>query len=362
MQGLASLPLEEGGLGRGADTARRRPPPKSCPLQGEDFAKLISRLGPFEDRPHLAVAVSGGADSMALLRLAASWVRARRGKVTALTVDHGLRADSAVEARQVARWCRGLRVAHVALRWDGAKPATGIQAAARAARYALLEDWCAAHAVLHLLVAHHANDQAETIALRRERGSGEDGLAGMAAIVETRRIRILRPLLAVPKARLVATMVRARQGWIDDPSNRDLRFARARLRVGRLPRHGSRHAEIRRAREARVAVILASAWVHPSGWAQADAGALAAAGPELGRRALARLLQCVGGAEYPPATAKLEALWRALADGRLAQARTLAFCRVQARGPHLVVAREPGREGAPRRAMQPLAPARFSLG
>ena len=362
MQGVSPRPLKGGGLGRGSDVVRPRPPPKSSPLQGDDFSKLLSRLGPFEDRPHLAVAVSGGADSMALLRLAAAWARARRGKVTALTVDHGLRPDSAAEARQVARWCRTLRIPHAVLRWEGAKPATGIQAAARAARYALLEDWCAAHAVLHVLVAHHADDQAETIALRRERGSGEDGLAGMAAIVETRRIRILRPLLAVPKARLVATLLRARQGWIEDPSNRDPRFARARLRGGRLPRHGSRHAETRRAREARVAAILASAWVHPSGWAQADAAALAAAGPELGRRVLARLLQCVGGAGYPPATAKLETLWRALADGRLARARTLAFCRVQTRGPHVVVARELGRKEAPRRAMQPLAPARFSVG
>ena len=299
---------------------------------------------------------------MALLRLAAAWARARHGKITALTVDHGLRPESAAEARQVAHWCRTLRVTHVVLPWQGVKPATGIQAAARAARYAELEGWCAAHAVLHLLVAHHADDQAETIALRRARGSGEDGLAGMAAIVETRRIRILRPLLAVPKARLVATLIQARQRWIEDPSNRDLRFARARLRAGRVPRHGSRHAATRRAREARVAAILASAWVHPSGWAEAEAAALATAGPKLGRRALARLLQCVGGSEYPPATAKLEALWRALAEGQLAQARTLAFCRVQARGPHLVVARERGRTGAPRRAMQMLVPARFSLG
>jgi tRNA(Ile)-lysidine synthase len=331
-------------------------------LQGEDFSKLLSRLGPFEDRPHLAVAVSGGVDSMALLRLAAAWAHARRGRVTALTVDHGLRAESAAEARQVARWCRTLRVPHAVLRWEGPKPATGIQAAARAARYRLLEDWCAAHAVLHLLVAHHADDQAETIALRRERGSGEDGLAGMAAIVETRRIRILRPLLAVPKARLVATLVRARQGWIEDPSNRDPRFARTRLRVGKLSRRRSSAGKRRSAREARVAAVLALAWVHPRGWAEADAGALAAAGAELGGRALARLLRCVGGAEYPPATEKLDALWQALAERRLSQGRTLAFCRIQARDGRLVVAREPGRKGAPRNAMRPLAPARFSVG
>jgi tRNA(Ile)-lysidine synthase len=331
-------------------------------VSAAEFSKLIARLGPFEDRPHLAVAVSGGADSMALLRLAALWARARKGKITALTVDHRLRTESAAEARQVARWCRTLGVAHVVLSWEGVKPATGIQAAARAARYGLLEDWCVAHGVLHLLVAHHADDQAETTALRRERGSGEDGLAGMAAIVETRRIRILRPLLGVPKARLIATLIRARQGWIEDPSNRDPRFARARLRAAKAPRRVLAYAKRRNAREAQVAELLAGAWVHPSGWAEADEAALAAAGPDLGRRALARLLQCVGGAEYPPATEKLEALWRAVTERRLSQARTLAFCRIQARKGRLVIALEPGRAGVPRRAMQPLAPARFCLG
>jgi tRNA(Ile)-lysidine synthase len=297
---------------------------------------------------------------MALCLLSDRWARAAHGKITALTVDHRLRPESASEARQVARWCRARGIAHVTLRWNGAKPATGIQAAAREARYALLEAWCARHGVLHLLVAHHADDQAETVALRRERGSGEDGLAGMAAVVETRRVRLLRPLLGVPKPRLTATLMRARQRWIEDPSNRDPRFARTRLRARGLPRLPSHGAKLRSAREAQVAALLSSAWVHPAGRAEADARALAAAGPELGRRALARLLMCVGGAEYPPPTDKLDRLWHAPAEGRLAAARTLAFCRIQVRGDRLFVAHEPGRKGAVRRPAQPLVPARFS--
>jgi tRNA(Ile)-lysidine synthase len=316
----------------------------------------MSRLGPFEDRLHLAVAVSGGADSMALCLLASGWARARHGKVTALTVDHGLRPESAAEARQVARWCRALGIAHVTLRWTGRKPKTGIQASARAARYRLLEESCRTRGVIHLLVAHHAGDQAETVALRGERGSGEDGLAGMAAIVETPNLRILRPLLAVPKARLVAMLQRAGQGWIEDPSNRDPKYARVRVRragTKTRPRTG------RARRDAQVAALLAHAFVQP-GRVECDVAALAGADPALARRALARLLIGVGGAPYPPATAALDRLVAALASGNLRSARTLGFCRVETRDGRLVVTPEKGRKAAPRLALQPLVPARFA--
>jgi tRNA(Ile)-lysidine synthase len=336
--------------------AAPRSPPKSSPLQGEDFRKLMSQLGPFEDRPHLAVAVSGGADSMALCLLASRWARARHGKVTALTVDHRLRPESVAEARQVARWCRALGVSHVTLRWAGRKPKTGIQAAARAARYRLLERWCDTRGVIHLLVAHHADDQAETVALRRERGSGEDGLAGMAAVVETPNLRILRPLLAVPKSRLVATLKRAGQGWIEDPSNRDPKYGRVRVRQSRI---AVRPIEGRARRDAQVAALLASAFVQ-RGRIECDAAALAAAEPAVARRALARLVMGVGGAPYPPATTALDRVVAALATGNRRAARTLGFCRIEMRGGRVVVTPEKGRKGAPRLAPQPLVPARFA--
>jgi tRNA(Ile)-lysidine synthase len=184
----------------------------------------------------------------------------------------------------------------------------------------------------------------------------------MSAVVETRALRRLRPLLAVPKARLVATLERLGQGWIEDPSNRDRRFGRVRVRA-RLRAAGGRGGRPRAgraAREARVAALLAAAWVHPDGGAEADAAALAACDPALGRRALARLLICVGGAPYPPPTDKLDRLRRALADGALASARTLAGCRIEARGARLVVAPERGRCGVAPRPRQPLLAGRFS--
>ena len=123
------------------------------PLSPTDFAALIAPMGPFEPCPLLAVAVSGGADSLALALLAAEWARAAGGFAVALTVDHGLRPDAAAEAVQVGEWLRAAGIEHHILRWDGDKPASDIQAAARAARYGLLENWCRERGVDRIEVA-----------------------------------------------------------------------------------------------------------------------------------------------------------------------------------------------------------------
>ncbi|HZD25370.1 MAG TPA: tRNA lysidine(34) synthetase TilS, partial [Alphaproteobacteria bacterium] len=159
------------------------------PLTAAEFAALMAPFAPFEATPALAVAVSGGADSLALALLADGWARRRGGVATALTVDHGLRPEAAAEARRVGRWLAARGIPHRILRWRGDKPATAVQAKARAARYALLADWCRRHGVLHLLTAHHRGDQAETVLMRLAHGSGVDGLAGMA---RQRRLEGLR--------------------------------------------------------------------------------------------------------------------------------------------------------------------------
>ncbi|MDY0242779.1 MAG: tRNA lysidine(34) synthetase TilS, partial [Rhodospirillaceae bacterium] len=191
------------------------------PIGDAEFSSWMDRLGPFERLPVVAVACSGGADSLALTILADAWARSRGGQAIALTVDHGLRADSAAEAATVGRWLAAREIPHHVLRWEGAKPGTGIQAAARRARYALLEDWCRQEGLLHLLLAHHRDDQAETLLMHLARGSGVDGLAGMAPITETRALRLLRPMLDAPHARLEATLAARGLVWVEDPSNRN---------------------------------------------------------------------------------------------------------------------------------------------
>ena len=200
-------------------------------------AEAKTLLDPLAHASALVLAVSGGPDSTALMVLAARWRRARkRGpKLLAVTVDHGLRRESAAEARAVKRQARALGVPHRTMRWDGGKPATGLQEAARLARYRLLARAAHAARAPHVLTAHSLDDQAETVLIRMSRGSGLTGLCGMAAMSPLPAsgpggIMLVRPLIGLPKARLIATLARAGIGYVDDPSNRDPRFARARLR------------------------------------------------------------------------------------------------------------------------------------
>ncbi|MSO64913.1 MAG: tRNA lysidine(34) synthetase TilS [Alphaproteobacteria bacterium] len=339
---------------RVSPVARRRRPGGARRVSAAQFATAMAAFEPFEDQPHLAVAVSGGADSLALCLLAAEWAATRGGRVTALTVDHGLRRESAGEARQVGRILAGRGIRHVIRRWGGAKPATGIPAAARAARYALLDGWCADHGVLHLLLAHQRDDVAETVALRAGRGSGFDGLAGMSAVIELPTHRRLRPLLTVPAARLRATLRARALGWIDDPTNRDPRFARARLRAGRLDGAtwsgwARRMAAIRIHDEIATALLLArSALVDPAGFCRLDLAVLRAAPRPLAARALARALLCVGGGHYPPGRASLARVVDRLFDGA-ATSVTLSGCRIVATAGFLTVLRETRGAGEIRR-------------
>jgi tRNA(Ile)-lysidine synthase len=183
--------------------------------------------------PALVLAVSGGPDSIALMWLAARWRRAlsRGPRLIAVTVDHGLRPEAAGEARDVKRLAGTLDVPHRTLRWTGTKPATGLPAAARAARYHLLAKAARATGATHIVTAHTRDDQAETLLMRLLRGSGIAGLAAMARETEREGVWLARPLLDVPKSRLVATLGKAKIAFADDPTNRDMNFTRPRLRA-----------------------------------------------------------------------------------------------------------------------------------
>lgn len=175
----------------------------------------------------LGIAVSGGPDSLALLLLAQA---ALPGRVAAATVDHGLRAANAEEARMVAGLCGRLDIPHATLSVTLA--AGNVQAEARAARYAALAEWMAAAGLAALATAHHADDQAETLLLRLNRGSGAAGLAGVRArgLVPGTRLPLIRPLLGWRRAELAELVAAAGLTPADDPSNRDDRFDRARIR------------------------------------------------------------------------------------------------------------------------------------
>jgi tRNA(Ile)-lysidine synthase len=183
--------------------------------------------------PAIVLAVSGGPDSIALMWLAARWRRAltRGPRLVAVTVDHGLRAEAAGEARDVKRLARALDLPHRTVRWTGAKPKSGVPAAARAARYRLLAKAAREIGATHILTAHTRDDQAETLLMRLLRGSGIAGLAAMAPITEREGVLLARPFLNVSKSQLVATLRKAKVGFADDPTNRDTHFTRPRIRA-----------------------------------------------------------------------------------------------------------------------------------
>jgi tRNA(Ile)-lysidine synthase len=185
-------------------------------------ADLAAVAGPGWQGLHYGVAVSGGPDSMALLWLMATLLP---GQICAATVDHGLRKGSADEARMVAGFCAREHIPHAIL--HPAAPISGsLQAAARAERYRLLEQWREAHALDHVVTAHHADDQLETMIMRLNRSSGVGGLAGVRA----RNGTVLRPLLSWRRDDLTALALEADLPLVEDPSNSDIRFDRARLR------------------------------------------------------------------------------------------------------------------------------------
>lgn len=306
-----------------------------------------------DDGSALAVALSGGSDSLALLHLVCDW-RAAQGrdvKVVALTVDHGLRAESAAEAAQVAAWCAALGVAQETLVWRGAKPTSAIQARARAARYALMLDWCRSHGVGLLLTGHTADDQAETVAMRQRRS----GTAlSLAAIWRERRmggVRVVRPLLGWRRAELQSLLRVRGQAWLDDPANRQERFERVRLRralAGDDPAALVRQAAAAQA-ETEAAVgrahdfLARHALLSGGGYgilARDDFLRLDGLAADLALEALLRLFGAGRGAERAKRAEVLR--WLAAAG---AGRRTLAGALVTKRRHDILVVREAGRMG-----------------
>ena len=322
------------------------------PLGGDEFAAAMAACGPFESRPHIGVAVSGGRDSLALALLAAGWVGARGGRLTAFIVDHRLRPGSTAEARMVAALLAGVGIESEILPWIAAPPATGISEAARRARYALLAERCRALGILHLLLGHQRGDQAETVLLRLADGSGPEGLAGMAAVVERDTLRLLRPLLGVERPRLAATVAAAGLRWIDDPSNQRREFSRVVAREALddarrddLHALAARFATDRRSLDQRLAglcVELVS--VDRRGFATLAREAFLALPPSIARRLLSRLAATFGGRHYPARRAGLERAHGHLAAGRNAVA---GGCRFVVRRSAILVCREAGAISGP---------------
>ena len=332
-----------------------------------DDRKAGALLAPLAEWPRLALAISGGGDSLALMHLAARWAahRPEPPALHVLTVDHGLHPRSAEVAASVCERAAALGLPCTVLRWEGEKPATGIEQAARQARYALMADWCRSYGAA-LVTAHALEDQAETLLMRLARGSGLDGLSAMPLrghVPGAPDVPLLRPLLSVPRARLRATLRALGVEWHEDPANADARFERVRLRrawplleeLGLTPQQLARSAHrLRRARDALESIthgfLREHAHLHPLGWAVIDLEALLAQPDEIVLRVLARLLGALRGQAEPLRDMTgLEGLleWLRAPEDEAGRARVLAGMRLERRGARLLIGREPGRIGPP---------------
>lgn len=297
----------------------------------------------------IAVAVSGGGDSMALLHIVARIQIPRGASVHAVTVDHRLRPEAAEEARFVARFCETLGVAHDTLVWEHGAIAGNLQDQARRARYSLIGEWARTKGVAHVLLGHTADDQAETFLMGLAREAGIDGLSGMRRTWEQGGILWMRPCLATPRGALRAYLNREDIGWIEDPSNEDPRFQRVRARraLAALAPLGVSAEGL-----ARVASNLALAradlveLAHRASReiARTEAGAVILdrakwmrAGNDTRRRILVAALRWVSSAEYAPRAEQIARLEEAIRQGRHT---TLAGCRVRATDDAVQVSRE----------------------
>lgn len=330
--------------------------PAIAAFHDDELASLFTALTRY---PSVALAVSGGADSVALMLLvhSALGVMSDGAQITVLTVDHGLREASASEAEWVERRANALGFHHHTLVWEGEKPASALQAEARRARYGLMTAYCRAANIPALATAHNSDDQAETLIMRLARGSGLDGLSAMEDISRRDGIDILRPLLTVSRRRIEAFLGAREQPWLDDPSNDDERYERVRTRrqlkslrsLGLSPAALALSARrLRRARSALEQVtaefLRANVSVHEAGFAELALPALFAAHAEIALRALAQIIAAVGGAGTPLRLSKIEAYYEMMRSAP--RSATLAGCRLVASGAKLIVARDIGRMDA----------------
>ncbi len=296
----------------------------------------------------IVVAVSGGGDSIALMHLLAAYARAHKRKPPiVLTVDHGLRKSSARDSRQVAAWAKKAGLPAHVLTWAGAKPKSGVEAAAREARYRLMGDWLTRHKIATLLVGHTIDDQAETFLLRLARGSGLDGLAGMRSdapwpVAGFAKLSVARPLLSITRGDLRAWLKARGQAWLDDPMNEDAAFDRVKIRraakaladlgltAPRLAAAASHLARARLALESATEALLARATAKPKGQAgMLLAPAMLVAAPrEVGLRALAGVLMTVSGQAYRPRFEALERLFDRMAAGTVGKGANLHGCHI----------------------------------
>ncbi len=332
---------------------------EGCAILHNEFQDLMSGLGRDQSLDtSISVAVSGGADSMALALLLKDWTQKRRIQLTALIVNHGLRGESFTEALGVATQLRRYGIRSHILTWrKTAVMHTGIQEKARDARYNLMLSWCKKHGVKQLYLGHHQDDQVETFLQALGRGAGVNGLAAMRPLSVRDDCTLVRPLLSVAKARLIATLKSLDVAWVEDPSNQDAKYTRSRLRKAMpiLAELGLRPIQISQSIEKLAAARflmdrLADAFfaehahIYPEGYMAVGREEFLNLEKEIALQCLRTAVQKMGGGTPAPRRNSLEKIYQMLRNKQESKGRkfqvSLGGCVLFTQGSTIVIARE----------------------
>lgn len=322
---------------------------KSSSFEKKIFQHIDKVLNGLPTAKKIAVAVSGGADSMALTLLLQKWAKKNRKNLIALHVDHGLRATSKKEASQVKAWLGNRKIPCQILVWRGVKPKTRIHEKARAARYALFVKALRKYQTPYLFLAHHLDDQAETVAIRWARKSGIDGLSGMQPVVQQDKMVLLRPLLNIKPSQLRTYLKKQKQPWLEDPSNTNPKFTRAKLRQN-WQQLGLSHtwfadlakelASVRRYYDQQVEAFMAAAVTTQRKQIAIDRAAFHQLDAETAKRLVRQCLQSLSKDIYPPGKQPLDKLMIMLHNPASRTARTLHGCVIAAARQEIVLTLE----------------------
>jgi len=332
-----------------------------------ELPELDTLFGPLLRHQIVGLAVSGGSDSLALMLLASRWAMERPAPALFVyTVDHGLRPEAKEEAAAVVSVAAELGLPARSLLWRGEKPSTGVQEAARDARYRLIGEAMSADGATALVTAHHREDQAETLLMRLAHGSGLEGLKGMEVSSTVGGTPVLRPLLGVGRSLLRAVVEAAELAPAEDPGNDDPVYERVRWRkllpelsaLGLDPetlaifarRMGEANSALAEVADAAFDADVMIDGFGAARFLQADFATLS---PAIATRLLKRVLNVVGGRQKPRALGQIERLRDSLAGPAEIGSTTALGCIIRFDGDTVIVAREPGRLSIPRFSLQP---------
>ncbi|MDB4106539.1 tRNA lysidine(34) synthetase TilS [bacterium] len=318
---------------------------------------LLGHLTRLQPALHYALAISGGADSAALMVLASQAAKLKKApRFSVLTVDHDLRPESKEEVQKVSQWCQTLGLACHILKFPKALKTTGMQEHSRLQRYRVMAKWCRQNDAQALVVAHHRQDQAETVLMRLAHQSGINGLGGMAAkqrlAVQDETVTVVRPLLSYHREALLDVLKKAKQPWVEDPSNENPKFERVRARkalpalaelgldMDALLALSAKMQALRATLDAQAVDWLRAhgRWT-PFGYIDLDAEAFQALDATLQQRIISALMRFLGGQVYPPKRHRVDALMQRCQSQNYGAA-TLGGCLVRWRGAQLLLGRE----------------------